>query len=131
MKKKPSKKAAETPEQKPLPAKTPKKRSPRKTVKKEPVVEKTITSEPNIEKTVINEPIPEKSVLQLESTTRIGVAEALSKINVPSTVINGGGSTDGKGTDMTANLLNMALLKSLGVLDQKPIALPPAAPVAK
>ncbi len=47
----------------------------------------------------------------------VKVAEALAKVAVPSTVIIGGNSADGKGsTSMTETLMNLVLLKATGVL---------------
>jgi hypothetical protein len=58
----------------------------------------------------------EKRVLaEIAAKRDVNVAEALSKVNVPSTVIVGG---DGSGGSMTENLLNMALLKSTGILKE-------------
>lgn len=48
----------------------------------------------------------------------IRVAEQLSKIATPSVVINGGGA-DGKGADLTTQLMNLRLLESTGILTPK------------
>jgi regulator of protease activity HflC (stomatin/prohibitin superfamily) len=61
--------------------------------------------------------------MELESRTRIGVAEAVSKVQVPATIINGG---DSKGGNVTENLLNISLLRALGIVPDKHEA--PAAP---
>jgi hypothetical protein len=57
----------------------------------------------------------ERLQMNLDSQTRIGVAEAIGKLNVPTTIVNGGGEA-GKGFD----LMSMAILKGLGLLDFKP-----------
>jgi hypothetical protein len=60
----------------------------------------------------------EKRVLaQIRADRDIGVANALTKIAVPGVLIAGGE----KGGNLTENLLNMALLKSTGVLTDSPV----------
>lgn len=56
----------------------------------------------------------ERVLAEIAAKRDIGVAESLSKIAVPSTVIIGGDKSDGTG--LTQSLLNMALLRSTGVL---------------
>jgi hypothetical protein len=59
----------------------------------------------------------EKKVLaQIGSERDIGVAKALAGVNVPQTVVSSGGS----GGDGQGNLLNLALLKYMGVLKDPP-----------
>lgn len=50
----------------------------------------------------------------------IGVAEALSKVNVPSTVICGG---EGKGGSINESLMNLVLLQSSGVIKNHPVTM--------
>lgn len=61
----------------------------------------------------------EKRVLaEIQRDKEIGIARELSKIAVPSTVISGG---TGSGANLQDNLVNIALLKSLGIIpDVKP-----------
>lgn len=57
----------------------------------------------------------EKRVLaEIEQKTRIGVAQALSSVKVPSTYIDGGGSEGGSNG---ANLMNLILLRAAGIID--------------
>lgn len=59
----------------------------------------------------------EKRVLaEIERDTKIGVAEKLSGVNVPGIIVSGGG--DGAGQDTQSNLINMFLLRQLGVLPE-------------
>ncbi len=56
----------------------------------------------------------ERVLAEISAKRDIGVAEQLSKIATPSTVINGGNGTGN--TDGNNNLLNLVLLKSMGVI---------------
>jgi hypothetical protein len=55
----------------------------------------------------------ERVLAQIAAERDAKVAEALSKMPVPSTYMNGGGE---KGGSLTDNLINLALLKSTGIL---------------
>lgn len=65
----------------------------------------------------------ERVTLEILAERDAKVAEQLSKLKVPGVVINGGGS-DGKGGGLTENLINMTLLKSLGILKDEPASTP-------
>lgn len=54
----------------------------------------------------------DRVLAEIESKTRIGVAEHLSKINVPTNVIAGAGGATG--ADPMSNLINLNLLERLG-----------------
>lgn len=60
----------------------------------------------------------QKLLATLRKERDIGVAEALAQIRTPGVVISGGheGAQGGEGA-LQSNLINMALLKSLGILD--------------
>ena len=57
----------------------------------------------------------DRVLAEIEKAKAIGVAEQLSKINVPKFIMSG---SDGKGTQHTDSLMNMFLLKKLGILDE-------------
>lgn len=58
----------------------------------------------------------EKRVLaEIEQKTRIGVAQALSTVKVPSTYIDGGSGSDGGSNG--ASLMNLILLRAAGIID--------------
>ena len=59
----------------------------------------------------------EKLTLEIQKETAIGVAQALSKVNVPQFIISGGGADSGKTTQ--ENLLNLMLLDRNGLLNLK------------
>lgn len=65
--------------------------------------------------------LSEKDKMTLELTMKrdVAVAEAMSKINVPSTIIAGAGAGDGK-ANLTEQLMNFAMLRSLGFLKELP-----------
>ena len=52
----------------------------------------------------------------IQADRDVAVALALSKIEVPRTIINGGGSAGGDGT-MFSQMLNLTMLKQLGIVD--------------
>ena len=52
----------------------------------------------------------------IQADRDVAVALALSKIEVPKTIINGGGSAGGDGT-MFSQMLNLTMLKQLGIVD--------------
>jgi len=54
---------------------------------------------------------------QIERDKSVGVAEMLSKINVPQFIITG--SADGQGTDINSSMINMLLMRQLGVLPDR------------
>ena len=66
----------------------------------------------------------EKTLAEIARSRDIGVAEALAHLQVPSTVINGGSGTNGNSTDMSSTLMNLTLLKSMGVLKDSTAASP-------
>jgi hypothetical protein len=57
----------------------------------------------------------ERILAEIDAKARVGVADALSKIPVPGVVFNGGGGTGGS-SDATGGLINIMLLRSMGVL---------------
>ena len=64
--------------------------------------------------------------LEIKRETEIGIATALSKINVPQTMIIGSGG--GTGGSALENLLNMYLVKQMGVLGPDKLVAPVTAP---
>jgi len=79
----------------------------------------------------------DKGLAELAVKRDAMVAEALSKIPVPQTVINSGGG-EGGGTDITSSLVNMKILAGMGMFDSgnerlrravtEPIAIPVSNP---
>lgn len=65
----------------------------------------------------------EKKVLaEIAAKRDVQVAEQLSKILTPSVIINGSGSGSGAGTQ--ENLINLLLLRSMGIIPQRPTTTP-------
>ena len=59
----------------------------------------------------------ERVLAEIEKEKAIGVAAQLSKIAVPNTIIAGGGAQPGQtGGNVQENLINLSLMKSLGVI---------------
>lgn len=56
----------------------------------------------------------DRLLMELDSKTKIGVADAISKINVPATII-GGNAGESKG-NVTESLMNMTLLRALNII---------------
>ena len=56
----------------------------------------------------------DRVLAEIAAERDVKVAEALAKVSVPSTIITGG--SDGKGTNVQENLINLTLLKSMGVI---------------
>jgi len=61
----------------------------------------------------------EEAMIQAGVETKIGVATALAKMNVPNTVLIGGGGADGKaGAGMQEILMNLILIEKAGINNQ-------------
>ena len=59
----------------------------------------------------------EKRILaEIAAKRDVEVAAALAKVAVPSTVITGGAGPDGKSGNVNENLMNLTLLKSMGII---------------
>ena len=58
----------------------------------------------------------EQVLAQIAAERDVRIAEKLANIKVPEFIINGGG--DGKGTDLTTQLMNLKLLESNGLLNK-------------
>lgn len=61
----------------------------------------------------------EKILAEIRKERDVSVAQALSQIRVPATVIGGQGA-DGKGLDLTSQMISYQLLKSSGLLNPQP-----------
>jgi phosphopantothenoylcysteine synthetase/decarboxylase len=57
----------------------------------------------------------ERTLAEIDAKARVGVAEALSKMNVPGIVIAGGGA-DGKGSNVSEQLMNLVLMEKAGIV---------------
>jgi regulator of protease activity HflC (stomatin/prohibitin superfamily) len=60
----------------------------------------------------------DRVLAQIEADRQVGVARELAKINVPQFVINGGSNNETTSSNMNDSLMNVLLLKQMGVLPE-------------
>jgi hypothetical protein len=61
----------------------------------------------------------ERILAQIQAGRDVGVAKELANIKVPTVVMGGGSGPAGSSSNMTQDLINITLLKSMGVLGNK------------
>ena len=69
----------------------------------------------------------EKKVLAtIQADRDVRVAEALAKVNVPQFTITGGAGANGQVADTQSQLMNIVLMKQLGIIPNTPVVAPKA-----
>lgn len=58
----------------------------------------------------------DRVLAEIEKEKAIGVARELAKISVPQTIISGGLNGQGTGENMTQSMINLAIIKSMGII---------------